>query len=738
MVQAVLAGLLLLSPQQSDTATFRDGVTAELYARARVRHIAQDTLVQNYRAMVRTRMDASAGRSRFARQTALFAHESAAEVSWQAPNDLRVKVLGTRAHLPLIRILQGLGGDAEAEAEDELRRELVWDRPWFIPRALGDSIRLMGLPEHAALHPMADGATEFYRYAVTDSLQLITQSRTIRALKMRVEPKQPGAALVAGDMWLDAETADIVQFGMIFLGDYLWDTPSGPTPEDSAAARKESDQAKQFLSVEAQVEYALVDQLYWMPYRQFLAITAEIPMFLNAAIPVRAVTTFTDYTVNSNPRIEFHTSEADLLEEMDEGRGREPTRVVLKARAGQDARLEVEGDEDEERYARGYYRAGTWRDGRWEMDVPPADSLLGFEWDTELDTSYDVDEERRLRQTFAELSELSEELPPEWLGRRRFGVAWESVAEIVRFNRVQGLSTGVGYQIRPNMKFTSLLLAGRFGFSDKRLTGSVTLRRDGPSGRFDLKGFHTVAEVEPWTRGLGIGNSLNALFVGNDDADYYLTSGGSLAYTWNYGVLQNVEVALSYEHHETMDVATTSAIAGIWGTGEFQDNLPVIEGWFARGSLARRDRLGGVTVGPGGDVLVGDDGSAGRLWVVVGVPFALPGLSGVLTARGGVMRGDSLPQMLFRLGGPQTVRGYTYGERTGREIWAAQLDLGLGRSRLVAPVVFFDIGDTFTSDPFIGAGAGVSMLNGLMRFNLSKGIRPDRALRFDLLFRAPR
>jgi hypothetical protein len=458
-------------------------------------------------------MDASAGRSRFARQTALFAHESVAEVGWQAPNDLKVKVLGTRAQLPIIRILQGFGGDAETEAEDELRRELVWDRPWFIPRSLSDSIRLMGVPDRAALHPMADGATDVYRYAITDSVQLVTQSRTIRALKMRVEPKYYGPALVAGDMWLDTETADIVQFGMVFLGDYLWDSPDGDTPEDSARARKESDQANRFLSVEAQVEYALVDQLYWMPYRQFLAITAEIPMFLNAAIPVRAVTTFTDYTVNSNPPIVFQVSREELEEGEETGAGGR-RRVVLKAGVG-GAEVEVEGDEDAERRQRGYYRAGTWRDGHWEMDVPPADSLVAFEWDSELDTSYDAEEEKRLRQTFAELSELSEELPPEWLGRRRFGLAWESVADIVRFNRVQGLSLGMGYEVRTNVKFTSILLAGRFGLSDKRLTGSATWRRDGPGGRLDLKGFRSVSEVEPWTRGQGVGNSLNALFVGN-------------------------------------------------------------------------------------------------------------------------------------------------------------------------------------------------------------------------------
>jgi hemolysin activation/secretion protein len=144
------------------------------------------------------------------------------------------------------------------------------------------------------------------------------------------------------------------------------------------------------------------------------------------------------------------------------------------------------------------------------------------------------------------------------------------------------------------------------------------------------------------------------------------------------------------------------------------------------------------TVGPGADVLVGEQGTAGRVWGVVSVPFAVPRVNGALTLRGGMAWGDSLPQLAFRVGGPQTVRGFTYGERRGREFWSAQLDVGLGKSRLVAPVVFFDIGDTFSANPLIGLGAGVSLLNGLMRFNLSKGIQPERSLRFDLLFRAPR
>ena len=731
MVPALLAALLLGAPQGQDTTTYRDAATAELYARARVRHIRQDSLVQNYRATVRMRLEASAGRSRFARQTTLIAHESVAEIAWQQPNDLQVRVLGSRAVAPIVRIIQGLGGDVDEEVERDLRRDLVPDRPWFIPRALGDSIRLMGVPEHAALHPMADGATDFYRFAVTDSVLLVLPDRSIRAYKLRVEPKRLGAALVAGDMWIDAETADIVRFGMVFLGDYVWSDPEGATTADSAEARKESATAAKFLSVEAMVEYALVDRQYWMPYRQLLAITAEIPWFVNLSIPAMAVTTFSDYRVNDNAPLSFRYP-ADSLVGEDRDR---VTRVKTPDGGG----LEPDSLSGRElRAERGYVRAGAWSGGRWEMDIPPADSLEAFPWEAQLATVEDPDEERRVRETFAELSALAEDLPPEMTGRRVFGLAWEQAADIVRFNRVQGVSVGLGVQVRPGPAFTTLLLTGRFGFSDLRPTGSVTWRRDGPVGRLDLAGYHTVREVEPWTNGLGIGNSLNALFVGHDDADYYLASGGALAHTWNYGPLRNVNLRLGYEHHTSMEVATSSVIADIWGDGTFQENPAVAEGWFFRGSAVRDDRIGFVSMGPGVEVLAGGGGTGVRAWASVGMAFTAAGFGGSLQARAGIARGDTLPQFAFRLGGPQTVRGFDYGLRRDREFWAVQFDLAIARSRLVAPVLFFDIGDTFDGDPLLGAGGGVSFLNGLVRLNLSKGIRPTGRVRFDLLFRAPR
>ena len=96
MVASLLA-LALLASQAQDTSQFADDQTARLIEQARVRHRIQDTLVHDYQANVRTRVDAGLGRSRFARIRPLAAIETAARITWARPNDLKVQVLGARS-----------------------------------------------------------------------------------------------------------------------------------------------------------------------------------------------------------------------------------------------------------------------------------------------------------------------------------------------------------------------------------------------------------------------------------------------------------------------------------------------------------------------------------------------------------------------------------------------------------------------------------------------------------------
>ena len=100
------------------------------------------------------------------------------------------------------------------------------------------------------------------------------------------------------------------------------------------------------------------------------------------------------------------------------------------------------------------------------------------------------------------------------------------------------------------------------------------------------------------------------------------------------------------------------------------------------------------------------------------------------------MRCGSVPtQRLWYIGGGQTVRGMLPGELAGNAYWLARAELG---SSFVAvrPVVFADLGwaggrgDWFhESAPLQSVGVGASFLDGLLRFDVAKAIRPSHGLR---------
>ena len=87
------------------------------------------------------RLTVGVGRRRWAQVPASAVEEQVADVQWQRPNDLRVDVVGRRSR-------------SRSEA---LELSSVWDRPWFVPRAVDDSVRIFSdeFPATGALHPLA-------------------------------------------------------------------------------------------------------------------------------------------------------------------------------------------------------------------------------------------------------------------------------------------------------------------------------------------------------------------------------------------------------------------------------------------------------------------------------------------------------------------------------------------------------------------------------------------------------
>ena len=689
------------------------------------RRRAGDSAVSDYRARIRYRLTVGVGRRRWAQVPASAVEEQVAGVQWQRPNDLRVDVVGRRSR-------------SRSEA---LELSSVWDRPWFVPRSVDDSVRIFSdeFPATGALHPLARSGPEWYRYALTSGLSVTSgRGSTLRLLRVDVTPRRTGPALIAGQMWIDSATAEVVRLSFRYVGTGLWVKPEGTTRSDSSSARRMNSLANQIVSIDADLEYGLQDARYWMPRRQVISGRVRIPVVSDVVIPFRAVTTFEEFEINTGRPIAFElplpaTGDPDSLRAM-----REARRDSLRAERRGGAR---EGADS----LRSWSYADRWAGGRYELHRPSNDSLGRFGgWLDSLSLDADPAEARRAREAESELARLAESLPDSLTGQRAHGVAYERLTDAFRYDRAQGLSLGLGYRVRvPGVSFSGLYGTARYGFSDDRVTGRLSLVRDAPDGRLVVSGYRDVVNVDPFALAPGIGNTLNALFVAHDNGDYALAHGVSAGYETSLRTGLELAVGARYERQTSVARAASSEVNDfLGGSGVFSANAPVDEGRFVGGRV-RLSGTGAFRWQATADVLGGEGTTTGRAY---GEVRRSVGKRRGLTVRvsGGIATAPTLQQAAFRLGGIETVRGHDYGTRRGQAFWAAQLDVAPFPGRL-RPVLFVDAGQAggtgslFSGRVLAGAGAGLSVFGGLLRFDLSRAVSPDDAtLRFDIVVQGVR
>ncbi len=709
MVESLLALTLLARPlSHSDTTEpFADSATRALVERAMARRQTRDAGVTDYRARIRYRLSVGFGRRRWARLPTTAVQEQEAMVGWRLPNDLRVDVVGRRFRTR----------DAAWDFSS------VFDRPWFVPRGVDDSVRIFSdrFPRTGALHPLARDGPAWYRYTLLDSLGITPAGGVpMRVYVVEAVPRKPGPALVAGRLWIEAASSGVVRLVVRYVGSELFEWKG----------------AERFVSIDADLEYALLDGRHWLPFRQTIAGRVQVPVLDELVLPFQAVTTFHDYEINTGRPIAFRlplpdsSVPADSLDRLRELR-RDSIRTAQ--RRGGASR------------SRGWTIADRWSGGRYELHRPPNDSLERYAgWDDSLSLS-DVDENNeRIRESEALLAGLADSLPPDITGERAQGVSFEKPSDPVRYDRVQGWSFGFGYRLRvPAIDFAGVQGTIRYGISDQRLTGRLSFVRDAPTGRIAVSGYRDVVDVDPISRGQTIGNTLNAIFAAHDDGDYMLATGGSasfatsLATGWELGLSARVERQRGVVREAASDVNDFFG-----GDGTFPENSPIVEGTFGGGAVSLSGTLPfrwGVTA----DILGGEGQVTGRAFGEI--RYALGGRRGAtLRAKAGIATDGDLLQMQFRAGGVSTVRGFDYGTQRGRAFWATQLDIAPIGGR-IRPVLFADAGraseprDLFEGRVLVGAGIGVSIFGGLLRFDLSRRLSPgDGTLRFDVTAGAPR
>ncbi|MGH7593340.1 MAG: ShlB/FhaC/HecB family hemolysin secretion/activation protein [Gemmatimonadales bacterium] len=726
---------------RSDTTTYVDRATQQLVARAMARHAEQDSTVKDYHAKLRYRMSFGFAKRKWGDPLPVAVEEQDATLAWQLPNDLRVDMLGRRTASQL----QGVD------------LATTFSHPWFVPRTLGDSLRIFGAsqtPSRAAPHPLAPGADRFYRYAAGDSVVISSGARRITIRNIAVVPKFSDGAYVAGRLWVDVATGDVARFTFRFVGTELWSEPDGTTSGDSAAARRTSKFVSRILELNADLEFSLQEGRYWMPYREVISGRVSMPFGIDFAIPFEARTTFDDYTVNGGTRVVFDApfprdsnargrNRGTLRAHGDTGS--DPSRAnrpdsLHQRRDSSRAKGDSSGVRFRFRNRTGYLAGG----GRYEIHRPPLDSMQRYHgWGDSLVLHENEGDRRHLQQAMSDLAHLAESLPPEMTGRPGIGVAWEKLSDVLRYNRVEGTTLSIGGRLPIPHSFTDIYGTLRYGFADQRVMARIAAVRDAPAGRLTFAISRDLSDADLFTSGLTFGNSLRAILSGHDDGAYFLVQGARLTYETSGGLGTEWVLTARTEDQESVTTGARAFFPRIVGsTGYFPATSPIRNG-FAGGGGVSIDHTGLMARWTlNGEALVvngyGAARVAGELWF-----RRLAG--GWLTTRakiGLAVGSDSVPQLALRAGGQGTVRGYDFGVSQGDALWAMQLDVSRPSRSAVKLVAFVDAGQAgnrtnFGATPFLsGAGVGVSVLGGIVRAELSHPITytTGRGLRFDIVF----
>lgn len=319
--------------------------------------------------------------------------------------------------------------------------------------------------------------------------------------------------------------------------------------------------------------------------------------------------------------------------------------------------------------------------------------------------------------------------------------------DLVRFNRVEELSVGARGAIMPNVAGHPLSLAAtvRLGSGDLHPSARLDVTRASLLRTVSLSAYHELAATDETARHLGLGNSVMALAAGRDDGDYYRRTGARLALGPPPQRRPLYRVTAHSEYHHAVRPETRVSMARLWSpeSWTFRPNVVAAEGWEHALTATLTPSVGTDPTGVQAGLIVSATGAvgdlehargsiAGRLAVPLGDRFRL-GLSGA----GGVATTDVPAQRTFAVGGPASLRGYEPRTLTGPCSVRSTLDLQ--RAFAFGGVsVFMDAGWAGTCSELAAdrvlrsVGVGLSLVDGLVRADLARGLDGTRSLRFDL------
>lgn len=472
----------------------------------------------------------------------------------------------------------------------------------------------------AIIHPLAADRDRYYLYSRGDTLvTLHSGSRNIPIVRVNVEPR-PGVR-------------DSVA---VFIGDIDLDASRGTLVRmrghfARAGVAKKRRFGIGLVDAIAYIEYENAEHLgeYWLPARQRIEVQVSAPMFGDARSVLRMVTKFPEIAVNDTVLDSLTLARSDSLRNL--------ARRRLTYAAGDSISS---------------YRG--WTNALGEL-------TNGLHSDDFTDIGPD-----RLRT----------------VGKPRLDLSAPRIADVIHFNRVEGLYTGLGVKLALRDAAPGVVMRANTGYAweEKTVRGRFTVdKTQGPFG-INFRIGRSLDLTNDFRNVLDSGATLGAL--GSDDPyDYVDRKSVSVGVTRAF---MNRQLVLRLDQGYADDrYAPTRLKHGIFGDSLFKPNRGVDEGGHRKAtmSLEWHPNVNAEAAMPGYSARFYVENGAGSLnYTRTEVRVISRKMIGPLmwTLRGdaGQVAGSRIPpQQLFELGRGQNLPGYENKEFAGSR--AAVLRTGI-------------------------------------------------------------
>ncbi|MEP7327092.1 MAG: hypothetical protein ABI836_14170, partial [Gemmatimonadota bacterium] len=314
-------------------------------------------------------------------------------------------------------------------------------------------------------------------------------------------------------------------------------------------------------------------------------------------------------------------------------------------------------------------------------------------------------------------------------------LAARSLSDVIKVNRVQGLTLGFGATLGSSESRLQVQPYVAYGTSDQRVLGSLALSLNSGSARLSLEGYRRIRDLSDLPVITPVFNSFSSQEFGKDYGDYVLLEGGALAFRYRASSRSTLGLDLYYE--QPTSLATTADPA----SGHYRPNPPLGGGEFpgvrlraeqASGGFGLdHDLYGSVSV----EVAVGEFGytrvTLEPHWLTqfIGHEFALSGYFG--------WGSDPLPAYRgFVLGGRNTLPGEPFRAFGGKAVALARAEW-----RFLAPFPAIPLGSYASTGrnivvaPFVAAGWTDRSLGGGTPWQRTGDIRPVAGVALEWFFR---